>query len=681
MNINKNNGINAFSKHGNKRKLDSSTPVLNKTNKITPEKEMNNIAEQRKLLPISFGKQALVNEILRNDTVLVMSETGSGKTTQLPQYLLETKLARKGVICCTQPRRIAAITVAERVAKERGSSVGELVGYTIRFEDASTPQTRLKYMTDGMLLREALLDPLLMKYSVVILDEAHERSVQTDILFGIVKSAQAKRLKPLKIVVMSATLNISEFEKYFNNAKVCYIEGRRHPIKILYSEEVQKDYPHASIVSAFQLHRELPMGEDILVFLTGQEEIEAAAKFLRDIYQHMHQSTPKLLVCILFASLPKNEQMSVFSKAPEGTRKIIFATNIAETSVTIPGIKYVIDCGMVKAKVYNPLTGLDMLKVQPISKAQARQRSGRAGRECAGVCYRLYQESAFSNLQENTVPEIQRCNVRSICLQLLTLGVKDLQKFDFISPPADGAIEGALKQLVLLGAVSSIEEQTITPKGKTMAAFPLDPCLAACIMAAHEFGCVEEVIIIVSLLSVDSLTYSAANQREKSRKVFAKFHSPEGDHISLLLFYRAYKAAKGNFSWCKEHFLNTVNMKTVLQIRQQLKELCVRHNIPIKNCGNNFSLVRKSMAHGLFLNSAELQRDGVYMTMIQKQEVRIHPSSVLFNLKPAFVVFNEVMETSKRYMRHISVVDPEWLVDASPSLFDRNKLTHNSVLS
>ena len=353
MNINKNNGNNAFSKHGIKRKLDSNTPVLNKTNKITPEKEMNNIAEQRKLLPISFGKQALVNEILRNDTVLVMSETGSGKTTQLPQYLLETKLAKKGVICCTQPRRIAAITVAERVAKERGSSVGEMVGYTIRFEDASTPQTRLKYMTDGMLLREALLDPLLMKYSVVILDEAHERSVQTDILFGIVKSAQAKRLKPLKIVVMSATLNISEFEKYFNNAKVCYIEGRRHPIKILYSEEVQKDYPHASIVSAFQLHRELPMGEDILVFLTGQEEIEAAAKFLRDIYQHMHQSTPKLLVCILFASLPKNEQMSVFSKAPEGTRKIIFATNIAETSVTIPGIKYVIDCGMVKAKVQN----------------------------------------------------------------------------------------------------------------------------------------------------------------------------------------------------------------------------------------------------------------------------------------------------------------------------------------
>jgi len=644
---------------------------------------MHDIAEQRKLLPIAFGKQALLNEILRNETVLVMSETGSGKTTQLPQYILETKLAKKGIVCCTQPRRIAAITVAERVAKEKGVNVGELVGYTIRFEDVTSPNTRLKYMTDGMLLREALLDPLLQKYSVVILDEAHERSVQTDVLFGIVKSAQAKRreIRPLKVVVMSATLNISEFEKYFRNAKVCYIEGRRHPIKILYSEEVQKDYPHASIVSAFQLHRELPMGDDILVFLTGQEEIEAAAKFLRDIYQHMHQSTPKLLVCVLFASLPKTEQMNVFSKTPEGTRKIIFATNIAETSVTIPGIKYVIDCGMVKAKVYNPLTGLDMLKVQPVSKAQARQRSGRAGRECPGVCYRLYQESAFTNLQENTVPEIQRCNVRSICLQLLTLGVKNVHKFDFISPPADGALEEALKQLVLLNAVTPGETHTITSKGKIMAAFPLDPCLAACIIAAHEFGCVEEVIIIVSLLSVDSLTYSAANQREKHRKAFEKFHSPEGDHIALLLFYRAYKAAKGNFSWCKEHFLNTVNMKTVLQIRLQLKELCVRHSIPIRNCGNNFSLVRKAMAHGLFLKSAELQRDGVYMTLIQKQEVRIHPSSVLFNLKPAFVIFNEVMETSKRYMRHISVVDPAWLVDASPTSFDKNKLSHNSVLS
>jgi len=645
---------------------------------------MHDLNEQRKLLPISFGKQALINEVLRNETVIIMSETGSGKTTQLPQYLLETKLARKGVVCCTQPRRIAAITVAKRVAKEKGVNIGDIVGYTIRFEDMSSSRTRLKYMTDGMLLREALLDPFLLKYSVIILDEAHERSVQTDVLFGIVKSAQAKRreTKPLKVIVMSATLNVSEFENYFHNSKVCYLEGRRHPIKTFYTEEVQKDYPHASIVSAFQLHRELPMGDDILVFLTGQEEIEAAAKYLKEIYQHMHQTVPKLLVCKLFASLPNQEQMNVFNKAPEGTRKIIFSTNIAETSVTIPGIKYVIDCGMVKAKAYNPLTGLDMLKVTPVSKAQARQRSGRAGRECPGVCYRLYPETVFGNLQENTTPEMQRCNVRSICLQLLELGVKDVQKFDFISRPSEGAIDEALKQLVLLRAVTTaVGSQSVTAKGKLMAAFPLDPCLAACILAANEFGCVEEVITIVSLLSVESITYAAPNQRDNSKKALQKFFSPEGDHVSLLLFFKAYKSAKGNFSWCKEHFVNIKNMKTVLQIRSQLRDLCIRNHIQIKNCGNNYVAIRKSMSRGLFLNSAELQKDGIYQTMIQKQEVRIHPSSVLFNLKPAFVVFTEVVETSRRYMRHISVVDPSWLVDACPSCFDLNKLTQNAVLS
>jgi len=646
-------------------------------------KDAQSLAEQRKLLPIFFGKQALIAEVLRNETVIIMSETGSGKTTQLPQYLLETKLVRKGMVCCTQPRRIAAITVAQRVAKEKGVNVGDVVGYTIRFEDVTSSRTKLKYMTDGMLLREALLDPLLLKYTVIILDEAHERSVQTDVLFGIVKMAQFKRkeAKPLKVVVMSATLNVSEFEKYFHNTKVCYIEGRRHPIKIMYTEEIQKDYPQASIISAFQLHRELPLGDDILVFLTGQEEIETAAKILKDLYQHMQQNMPKLLICTLFASLPNSEQINVFSKTPDGTRKIILATNIAETSVTIPGIKYVIDCGMVKAKAYNPVTGLDILKVQPVSKAQARQRAGRAGRECAGICYRLYPESAFTNLSENTIPEIQRCNVRSILLNLLVLGVKDVQKFDFISPPSEGAIGEALQQLVLLGAVTSKESQTITNKGKSMSSFPLDPLLASCILASHELGCVEEVIIIVSLLSVDSIIYSAPNLREKSKKASEKFFSPEGDHISLLLFFRAYKNAKGNINWCREHFVNIRNMKTVMQIRSQLRELCIRLSIPIRNCGNNFSLVRKAMCYGLFLNSAELQKNGVYLTILQKQEVRIHPSSVLFNLKPAFVIFNEVMETSKRYMRHISVIDPTWLVEACPSNFDKNQLTQNAVLS
>lgn len=670
---------------GNKRKsMSNGGPPDEKKHKFSNDNsDSQYLTGQRRRLPIYFGKQPLINEIMKNETTILMSETGSGKTTQLPQYLLETKLSKRGVICCTQPRRIAAITVANWVAKERGTTVGELIGYTIRFEDVTSPQTKVRYMTDGMLLREALLDPLLLRYSVIILDEAHERSVTTDVLFGVVKIAQSKRkeTKPLKVVIMSATLNASEFEKYFANAKVCFIEGRRHPIKIKYTEDVQKDYLHASICSAFQLHQEVPLGHDILVFLTGQEEIESAAKVLYDIYQQMQKTVPNLLICTLFASLPNSEQLKVFGKTEDGYRKIILATNIAETSVTIPGVKYVIDCGMVKAKAYNPLTGLDMLKVHPISKAQARQRSGRAGRECPGICYRLFQEQAFMKLEDNTVPEIQRCNVRSVLLQLLVLGLKDVHKFDFISPPSGGAVDEALNQLVLLGAIESKESQVLTAKGKKLSAFPLDPSLACCIISAHEHGCIEEVITIVALLSVDSIIYSPPHLREKSKKAYEKFYSGEGDHISLLLFYRAYKHAKGNINWCRDHFVNTRNVKTVIQIRGQLRELCLRQNMPLSSCGPNFSLIRKAMCHGQFMHSAELQKSGTYLTMLQKQEVRIHPSSVLFNVKPSFVIFNEVVETSRRYMRHISVVDPEWLIEASPSLFDRKRLIPNAVLS
>lgn len=636
---------------------------------------------QRELLPIHFGKRALISEVMKNESIIVMSETGSGKTTQLPQYLLKTELSQRGVICCTQPRRVAAITVAARVAEERNVPIGDLVGYTVRFEDVTSAKTKLKYMTDGMLLREALLDPLLQKYSVIILDEAHERSVQTDVLFGVVKRAQANRRtsKPLKIIVMSATLQADEFSKYFNNAKVCFIEGRRHPIKILYTEEIQKDYTHACIVTALQLHREKPLGHDILVFLTGQEEIDSVSKIIQDIVLHAKEHFGNIDVRPLFASLPNSVQIKAFQPTQVGRRKIILATNIAETSVTIPGVKYVVDCGMVKAKAYSPSTSLDMLKVQPISKAQSRQRCGRAGRECPGECFRLYPEKSFLALNEDTVPEIQRCNLKSVVLHLLALGLKDVLTFDFMSQPHEGGLQDALNQLLLLGAVESVESQKITDKGKLLATFPLDPALSSCILAAQELGCTEEVLTIVSLLSVESLTYTPHNQRERSRKSLQKFMSSEGDHVSMLLLYRAFKHAKKNVDWCREHFINVRNMTTVSKIKKQIREISVRSNITLKSCGTDYSLIRKALAAGMFMNSAERQKDGTYLTIKQRQQVQIHPSSVLFNSKPSFVVFNEVMETSKRYMRNLCVVDPTWLVQASPTYFDGKNLIPQSV--
>lgn len=647
-------------------------------------KSHNELMQEVRQLPIFFGKGALLQEIATHETVIVMSETGSGKTTQLPQYILN-QYSSKGIVCCTQPRRVAAITVAARVAKEKNCKLGELVGYTVRFEDVTSAHTKLKYMTDGMLLREALLDPLLKRYSVVILDEAHERSVQTDVLFGVVKKAQETRRatgRPLKIIIMSATLQAEEFVKYFNNAKICFLEGRRHPIKIMYTEEIQKDYAHASLVAALQLHKQTPPGHDVLVFLTGQEEILSTAKVVNEISTFLKEDYGNLAICPLFASLPHAQQLVAFEAAAPGCRKIILATNIAETSVTIPNVKYVIDCGMVKIKEYNPTTGMETLKVRPISKAQARQRCGRAGRECPGVCYRLYPEEAFHMLEENTVPEIKRCNLRSVALNLLAMGLPDIVTFDFMSPPSQNALKDALQQLVLLEAVESVETQRITEKGRLMSSFPLDPALSRCILAAQENECIEDMISIISILSVDSLIYIPPTERERGRRILQKFYASEGDQISMLHILKEYKKMKGNPEWCRDNFVDVKNMKTVRQIRHQLRDLCTRSSMSMKNVRHEqYKGLRRSLCAGLFFNSAERQMDGTYVTLMQKLPVNIHPSSVLFNQKPSFVVFNELVETSKRYMRALCVVDPLWLIDACPSRFENCKLLPETVVS
>uniref|UniRef100_A0A0B7BJK1 RNA helicase n=1 Tax=Arion vulgaris TaxID=1028688 RepID=A0A0B7BJK1_9EUPU len=438
----------------------------------------------RRALPIYPARQKIIAEIRRLPSAIVIGETGSGKTTQIPQYLLEAGVNQGAVIAITQPRRVAAISVAQRVAQERNTVVGHIVGYCVRFEDVTSPATKLKFMSDGMLLREAILDPTLTRYSVVILDEAHERTVHTDVLFGVVKAAQRRRLKTgqklLKIIVMSATMDVDHFSEYFNKAPVLYLEGRQYPIQVMYTKEQQSDYLFASLVTFFQIHKEAPAGEDVLIFLTGQEEIESAVRTIRDLARDLHD-VPKLLVLPLYAALPSQVQIRVFAKTPQGCRKVVVATNIAETSITIQGIKYVIDCGMVKARVYNPHSGLDLLKVVTASKAQVLQRTGRSGREAPGVCYRLFTESEFNKLSPNTVPEIQRCNLSSVVLQLMALGISDVLTFDFMDKPSPESIKAALEELVLLGALERQEKSDIlklTPLGKQMAAFPLDPRFA-----------------------------------------------------------------------------------------------------------------------------------------------------------------------------------------------------------
>ncbi|XP_041657986.1 ATP-dependent RNA helicase DHX33 [Cheilinus undulatus] len=654
-------------------RLDKNKPGMllpRKGNTTTP------IEVQRKQLPIYQAKPQLLNQLRQHNNAILIGETGSGKTTQIPQYLYEAGIGRQGIVAITQPRRVAAISLAGRVADEKRTQLGKLVGYTVRFEDVTSSETKLKFMTDGMLLREAIGDPLLLRYTVVVLDEAHERTVHTDVLFGVVKTAQRKRKElnkvPLKVIVMSATMDVDLFSEYFNKSPVLYLEGRQHPIQIYYTKQPQSDYLQAALVSVFQIHQEAPPSHDILVFMTGQEEIEALARTCRDIAKHLPDGCGPMVVIPLYASLPPAQQLRVFQPAPKGCRKVILSTNIAETSVTISGIKYVIDTGMVKAKRFSPDSGLEVLAVQRVSKAQAWQRAGRAGREDSGSCYRLYTEQEFDNLIPMTVPEIQRCNLAGVMLQLMALGIPDVMNFDFMSKPSPEAVRSAVEHLELLGAVERKESQVLlTALGKKMASFPLEPRYAKTILLSPDYSCSEEILSIVSLLSVDTVLYNPPARRDEVLAARKKFSSSEGDHMTLLNIYRAFKKVSGNKEWCRENFVNSRNMGLVKEVQAQLKDICLKLNLKLESCGADTGNVRRCLAHGMFVNAAELQPDGSYLALDTHQPVTIHPSSVLFQAKPAYVVFNELLHTSRCYMRDLCLVDADWLLDAAPEYFGR----------
>ncbi|XP_071838342.1 ATP-dependent RNA helicase DHX33-like [Apostichopus japonicus] len=647
------------------------------TSKDFNSERSNDLYQERCNLPIYSARAKLITEIRKAQNSIVIGETGSGKTTQIPQYLMEAGVTKGKVIACTQPRRVAATTIAARVAAEMGVQLGDTVGYTVRFDDTTSSQTKLKFMTDGMLLREAILNPLLSRYGIIILDEAHERTVHTDVLFGIVKAAQRQRQvdnkNPLKVVVMSATMDVDHFSNYFSKAPVLYVQGRQHPIQLMYASKAQSDYIYAALVTIFQIHQEYPANEDILVFLTGQEEIEGVSRAVTDVAKDLPSESPGLIVCRLYAALPQAIQRKVFQTTPVGQRKVILATNIAETSITIPGIKHVIDTGRVKAKSYVPGSGVDMLKVQWLSQAQAWQRTGRAGREDSGTCWRLYTEDTFGKLPANTVPEIQRANLANVVLQLLALNVKDVLNFDFMDPPSKESLEKAIDQLHLLGAVEENKEGAqllkLTSLGREMVAFPLDPRLSKVILAAKDFGCLEEILSIVSLLSVDSVIYAHPNKREQANQHWKKFTSSDGDHIMLLTIYRSFKAVKGNKKWCFENFIHSRNMKQAIEVRKQLRELCVKAKLPFQSCGHDTAAIRKCLVQGMFMNTAELQVDGSYLSLDNKQPVSIHPSSCLFNCKPSYALYDELVQTSKSYMRNVCSIDPEWLYEAAPGYF------------
>ncbi|KAI9722429.1 MAG: putative ATP-dependent RNA helicase dhr2 [Chrysothrix sp. TS-e1954] len=702
------------------------------------------LQHQVSTLPISVQARTIKAGLRSRDVLLLVGETGSGKSTQVPQYLLNEQWCEK-CIAITQPRRVAAISLARRVADEMGTTLGSSspaskVGYSVRFDNNVAPATRIKYLTEGMLLQEMLRDPSLSQYSAVIVDEVHERSVNVDLILGFMKQLvrggkQARDGKALKVVVMSATADINALSDFFaerstpvtrtapsspeaadneSNASwsgisdeeneqrvskqnghtpaevnddstyLCYIEGRQYPIQTTYISEATQDFTEAAVQMIFQIHLKEPLPGDILVFLPGQDTIEALESIVNEHASAMSPDLPKILALPLFAALPRAAQDLIFSPAPKFTRKVILSTNIAETSVTISGIRHVIDTGLAKVKEHRPTLSLDSLLVKPISKSSATQRKGRAGRDAPGKCYRLYTEQTYLGLEKVTQPEIVRCDLASAILTIKARHKNiDILSFPFLTPPSPQSLRKALMHLYRLGALDG--EGAITdPIGLQMARLPLPPSLARILItAAHpSYDVLNDAIDIVAALTSETifLPLSSDEKIEAATTARRELIKREGDHLTLLSTVQAYAAENADRKeWSKTHFISHRAMQNAMNVRKQLRSQCASLHISTapapaatqsseqaQHLPRSTRLLR-ALLHSSPTNIARMTRDGSYRTIEGNQAVSIHPSSVLFGRKLEAVVYDELVFTGrgKTCMRGVSAVELGWLVEAS----------------
>lgn len=628
---------------------------------------MKTLLQQRQYLPVFAARQELLRIIRENNIVIIVGETGSGKTTQLTQYLHEDGYSKYGMIGCTQPRRVAAMSVAKRVSDEMACRLGEEVGYAIRFEDCTCEKTIIKYMTDGILLRESLREPDLDQYSAVIMDEAHERSLNTEVLFGLLREVVARR-QDLKLIVTSATMDATKFASFFGNVPVFTIPGRTFPVELFFSKNPVEDYVDAAVKQTLQIHLQPAIG-DILVFMPGQEDIEVTCELIAERLGEI-DNAPQLAILPIYSQLPSDLQAKIFQKAPDGIRKCVVATNIAETSLTVDGISFVVDSGYCKLKVYNPRIGMDALQIYPVSQANANQRSGRAGRTGPGNCFRLYTDHQYKNeLLKTTVPEIQRTNLANVVLLLKSLGVQDLLQFHFMDPPPQDNILNSMYQLWILGALDNVGN--LTPLGRHMVEFPLDPALSKMTIVSCDMGCSEEILTIVSMLSVPSIFYRPKGREEDSDAAREKFQVPESDHLTYLNVYLQWKINHYSSAWCNEHFIHVKSMRKVREVRQQLKDIMGQQKMKLVSCGTEWDVVRKCICSSFFLQAARLKGIGEYINCRTGMPCHLHPTSALFGMgyTPDYVVYHELVMTTKEYMQCVTAVDGHWLAELGPMFY------------
>ncbi|KKA26707.1 hypothetical protein TD95_004741 [Thielaviopsis punctulata] len=679
-------------------------------------KENPVLLKTRQKLPIWAYRNNIREALRRNDTLVVVGETGSGKSTQIPQFLYTEPWCQRrkvrvpnlpdpvnvgGVIAVTQPRRVAATTLAHRVAQEAGSPLGRpegQVGYSVRFDHNVPRGTKIKFLTEGMLLQELLQDPHLRQYSAVIVDEIHERSVDVDLLSGFLKKIRLEGTAnrggvPLKVIIMSATADVEEMKDFFSeeepaadsekkqkkSAEVLHVKGRQFPVELIHTPKPVADLQDQLLKTVFKVHTEEPLPGDILAFMTGQEDIEAAVKLIDEYGATLASNMPKIKAFPLFGQMSMEAQHAAFQPLNEKfTRKVILATNIAETSVTVPGVRYVIDCGKAKVKQFRTRLGMESLLAKPISMSSAIQRAGRAGREGPGKCFRMYTEDGFNELEERDLPEILRTDLMTAILTMKAYGIDDIQAFPLIDMPDVEALEYALVQLCLLGAID--KTGAITEAGRKISKLPISPPFGVVLLtsAKPEFDCVLEVIDIISCITSGEDIFQhiqTEEVREEVEEMRKQLFRREGDLLTLLTTMQLYSSENADRTqWCQQRRINMRNMRQAMKIRKQLRGLALKMKLLteppqpdpqpfVPPSPDKADAILRCFLKGFMSRTATLHADASYHTVLGKQIVAIHPSSVLHGRKVEAIMFLENVFTQKNYAKKVSAVRADWLME------------------